>query len=226
MNWESAHSLSTAIPENLAKLLEEEITYGRLAPKTRLTEENIAARYNVSRSPVREALRLLERDGLVMRAARRGIWVSPVTLRDFDDLYVCRIELEALGAEHAALSRDAAQKAEFASVRQEMQAAKDAHDARGFLLADLRGGYLIFDLADNAILKRLVGTLKKQALRYRFLVYEHRQSMIDLTMEGSIRIQDSIIAGRAAEAKAQTQDLIREIWQMMRPVIAEVAGED
>jgi DNA-binding GntR family transcriptional regulator len=226
MNGQPSQSLSTAIPENLARMLEDEIIYGRLAPKTRLTEEDIAARYNVSRSPVREALRLLERDGLVMRAARRGIWVSPVTLRDFDDLYICRIELEALGAEHAALSRDAARKAEFADIRREMQAAKDAGDAKGFLLADLRGGYLIFDLADNATLKRLVGTLKKQALRYRFLVYENRQSMVDLTMEGSMRIQDSIIGGRAAEAKVQTQELIREIWQVMRPVIAGIAGED
>jgi hypothetical protein len=49
--------------------------------------------------------------------------------------------------------------------------------------------------------------------------------MIDLTIEGSARIQDSIVSGQAAEAKVQTQELIREIWQMMRPVIAEISGE-
>jgi DNA-binding GntR family transcriptional regulator len=51
--------LSVAIPENLAEMLEEEIIFGRLKSRERLTEEMVAARYGVSRSPVREALRLL-----------------------------------------------------------------------------------------------------------------------------------------------------------------------
>lgn len=65
--------LSRVIPEELTEILQGEIIHGRLTPETRLTEEEIALRYGVSRSPVREALRILEADGLVVRAARRGI---------------------------------------------------------------------------------------------------------------------------------------------------------
>ena len=90
--------LTQAIPEVLRRQLEEEIVFGRLEPLARLTEEEVAARYGVSRSPVREALRLLEGDGLVHRAARRGIWVAPLSLRDFDEIYACRIPLEGLAA--------------------------------------------------------------------------------------------------------------------------------
>ena len=94
--------LSVGIPENLAEILEEEIIFGRLKSKERLTEEMVAERYGVSRSPVREALRLLERDGLVTREARRGIWVSPMSQKDFDEIYMCRIPLEGLVAQQAA----------------------------------------------------------------------------------------------------------------------------
>lgn len=218
--------LSIAIPENLAKILEDEIILGRLAPKTRLTEEDLAARYNVSRSPVREALRLLERDGLVLRAARRGIWVAPMSVRDFDEVYACRIELEGLAAELAARSPMGAKKREFTKVLDEMTEAQRKGDAQEFFLADLRGSFLIYDLADNATLARLLGSLEKQALRYRFLVYEKDPSIISLSLDASGRIQDSIIAGRAAEAKLQTQELIRQIWQIMRAVIGENFGVD
>jgi DNA-binding GntR family transcriptional regulator len=100
--------LTEAIPEGLARRLEDEIISGRLEPLTRLIEEEVALRYGVSRSPVREALRLLERDGLVNRAARQGIWVAPMSLRDFDEVYTCRIPLEGIAAAQAARSIDAA----------------------------------------------------------------------------------------------------------------------
>ena len=96
--------LSRVIPEELTEILQAEIIHGRLTPESRLTEEEIALRYGVSRSPVREALRNLEGEGLVVRAARRGIWVAPLSLHDLDEIYACRISLEGLAAEQAAAS--------------------------------------------------------------------------------------------------------------------------
>src|SRR5689334_18940968 len=132
MNKPLGHDLSAAIPEGVAALLEKEIIFGELAPMARLTEEEVAARYGVSRSPVREALRLLERDGLVLRAARRGIWVAPLSLKDFDEIYTCRIELEGVAAEQAARSSDVERKKEFRGLLEELRAAHARGDGREF----------------------------------------------------------------------------------------------
>jgi DNA-binding GntR family transcriptional regulator len=226
MSIETRIPLSMAIPENLAKLLEDEIVLGRLAPNTRLTEEEVAARYSVSRSPVREALRLLERDGLVLRAARRGIWVAPLSLRDFDEIYACRIELEGLAAAQAAQSLQTEKKLQLAGVLREMRDAQQRGDAQEFFLVDVRGSFMIYDLADNATLARLLGSLEKQALRYRFYAYERNPLLIQASLDGTSRIFDAIVAGDADEARRQTQDLIREIWQVMRAAIADSFGDE
>jgi DNA-binding GntR family transcriptional regulator len=226
MSIETRIPLSMAIPENLAKLLEDEIVLGRLAPNTRLTEEEVAARYSVSRSPVREALRLIERDGLVLRAARRGIWVAPLSLRDFDEIYACRIELEGLAAAQAAQSLQTEKKLQLAGVLREMRDAQQRGDAQEFFLVDVRGSFMIYDLADNATLARLLGSLEKQALRYRFYAYERNPLLIQASLDGTSRIFDAIVAGDADEARRQTQDLIREIWQVMRAAIADSFGDE
>jgi DNA-binding GntR family transcriptional regulator len=217
--------LSVAIPENLAEMLEEEIIFGRLKSRERLTEEMVAARYGVSRSPVREALRLLERDGLVMREARRGIWVSPMSQRDFDEVYTCRIELEGLVAKQAAESADIEKKAEFKSLLSELKQAQARNDARQFFIVDVRGSFLTYTLAGNKTLTRLLGGLEKQALRYRYHAYEQDPKIIQLSLDDTARIYDAITAGDGEGAKAMTENLIREIWQSMRAGIRDAFGE-
>ncbi len=135
-------------PRGLAALLEQEIIFGRLPPSARLTEEEVALRYGVSRSPVREALRLLERDGLVLREARRGIWVAPLSLKDFDEIYACRIELEGLAADGAARSRDKLRKkAPSPACSPSSKTAAARGDAQEFFLVDVRGSAPTYELA-------------------------------------------------------------------------------
>lgn len=217
--------LVEAIPEGVARRLEDEIIFGRLEPLTRLTEEEVALRYGVSRSPVREALRLLERDGLVNRAARRGIWVAPLSLRDFDEVYTCRIPLESIAAAQAACSGDAARKQRCAALLSELKEAHAAGDPRRFFLADVQGSKLIYELADNATLRRLLASLDKQALRYRFFAYARNADMVGLSAEGTERIFGCILAGEAERARALTEELIGGIWTTMRPLIAASFGE-
>ena len=206
-------------------MLEEEIIFGRIKSRERLTEEMVAERYGVSRSPVREALRLLERDGLVMREARRGIWVSPMSQRDFDEVYMCRIELEGLVAKQAAESRrhreesrvqDPAVRAERGAVQERRPAV--LHRRRARILPDLH-------LAGNKTLTRLLGGLEKQALRYRYHAYEKDPKIIQLSLDDTARIYDAITEGDGESAKAMTENLIREIWQSMRAGIRDAFGE-
>lgn len=224
MILQRAQKFTLSIPESLAQQLEEEIIVGRLKSEERLTEEMVAERYGVSRSPVREALRLLERDGLVIREARKGIWVAQMSQKDFDEIYTCRIPLEGLVARQAAESANDRLKMELRAVQRELEETQASGDVRRFFTADVRGSFMIYDLADNRTLGRLLQGLEKQALRYRFHAYEQNPDMIKLSLDDTTRIFDAILACDGATAQSVTENLIREIWQNMRDEVGRVFG--
>jgi DNA-binding GntR family transcriptional regulator len=82
--------------------LREAILTGRYAPGTRLVEENLAAAFGMSRIPLREALRRLEAEGLVVISPNRGAVVRPLAPKDVVDLYEVRLALESLALRRAA----------------------------------------------------------------------------------------------------------------------------
>jgi DNA-binding GntR family transcriptional regulator len=217
--------LSSVIPEEISALLQEEIILGRLPGSTRLTEEMVAQRYGVSRSPAREALRLLERDGLVLRAARKGIWVTPMSVKDFDEVYSCRVALEGVAAEQAARSPATGRKAELRRTLDKMQNAHQRGDVEEFFAQDVHGSDIIYDLAGNQTLNRLLVGLNKQALRYRYFAYARKTEVMALSFQGTGEIFDAIVDGKAKRAKSLTETLIEDIWQTMRATISDAFGE-
>jgi DNA-binding GntR family transcriptional regulator len=95
--------LPPSFPEHVREMLETEIVSGRLAPGERVTEENLAQRIGVSRTPVREAMRVLEGQGLIVRRRGRGVYVALRTTRDEARvLYDLRIPLEGFLTRQAA----------------------------------------------------------------------------------------------------------------------------
>ena len=81
--------------------LREEIVTCAIAPSTELSEAELAKRFDVSKTPVREALAMLRLDGLVHTYPRRGYEVTPITLADINSLFEARTILEAGAAELA-----------------------------------------------------------------------------------------------------------------------------
>src|SRR5436190_23553650 len=101
-------SSSPTRSEVLVEQLRLDIVRGVIAGGTRLTEESLAERYGVSRTPVREALRTLARESLLSYAPRAGYTVRSIDLDEMDDLYVIRCAIEEqtaskIAAEHAGI---------------------------------------------------------------------------------------------------------------------------
>ncbi len=94
--------LKITIPEQIAAALRDEIVTGQLAPGTRLRQNEIAQRFGVSTTPVREAFGLLQSDGLVQIDPHRGVTVFLPTIQDLIEHYEIRLALEMLAAEKAA----------------------------------------------------------------------------------------------------------------------------
>ncbi len=78
----------------IADLMRESIVSGAIPPGTRLTEQDFARQLTVSRGSLREALRILESEGLVVDIPRRGFYVIDLSLRDIEEVYTLRLLLE------------------------------------------------------------------------------------------------------------------------------------
>jgi DNA-binding GntR family transcriptional regulator len=105
-----AHGATVAF---IVERLREDILAGRLPPGSRLIECDLTARFAVSRGPVREALRRLSADGLTEHWPHRGAVVRRLTEREIRELFLIRIEMEALAARLAAAADSADRRARF-----------------------------------------------------------------------------------------------------------------
>jgi DNA-binding GntR family transcriptional regulator len=85
----------------VAEAIREDVLRGELPPGTPLIQENLSARYGVSRIPIREALVRLEADGLAQQEGKRGLVVAPLRADEAEDLWMMRARLEPLALEMA-----------------------------------------------------------------------------------------------------------------------------
>lgn len=209
------------IPGILTDKLRLAIIFGDLSPSSRVVEDDIAAEYRVSRSPVREALRRLAGDGLVVREDRRGATVAPVSRRDLDEIYLCRIPLEGLVAGQAAAGRSAAEIELLATLMTALEQAASAGDIRAYFHANVAFTDAVHAMSGNRTAIRLLDGIGKQALRYRYIAYRDFPHLVGLSVEGSREIVDAIGRRAQAEARRITERLIERSWMTIRDCIAE-----
>ena len=208
-------ALPEGLPQELARGLEDAIVFRDLMPGARLVEEEIAARFAISRSPVREAIRILETRGLVLREARRGSRVTDLSPRDLNEVYACRVELEGLAAAEAAGARSPADLDHLDERLEALTAARAGGDPRGFLRASMALSRAVHEASHNRTLIRLLSTLEPQAMRYRFVAYARAEALMDASLDGNRAVAASIRAGDREAASAATAHMIRNAWTII-----------
>ena len=209
------------LPQVLAEALESAIVFGELAPGERIIEEDIAARYDVSRSPVRDALRRLEAGGLVVRADHRGARVTPISRSDLDEVYLCRIELEGLAAQQAAKRWQSPADEGFVDKLTAMRAAFKANDIKGYFVANVAFTDAVHNASGNVTLQRLLKSISTQALRYRYLAYRSAPKLMGMSVEGNREIVDLVLARKGTQARRITAQLIERSWRAIRDLIPD-----
>ena len=214
-------SLPEGLPQELARGLQEAIVFRDLTPGARLVEEEVASRFAISRSPVREAFRILETRGLVRREARRGSRVAELSRRDLDEVYACRLELEGLAAAQAAHARSPADLDSLDEGIEALATARERGDPRSFLRASMALSRTIHEASHNRTLIRLLSTLEPQAMRYRFVAYARAESLMDASIEGNAAVAESIHTGDREAASAATTRMIRNAWTVVGRVFDE-----
>ena len=148
--------------EVVAAELRRMILGGRLVPGERLVEDRLAELLGVSRNPVREAIRVLEAEGFVDAAPRRGVFVATLDEQQADDIFEVRLALEPLGARLAAQREHPAL---VARMKQVLVRAQDPSADRDLdHLADLHSELhaIIFEMTGNAYLEAMAIPMVKR----------------------------------------------------------------
>jgi DNA-binding GntR family transcriptional regulator len=116
----SSAPISRTLSDQVAKQLRQAILSGRLKPGQRIVEHEIAQAMALSRGPVRDALRILQNERLVVQYPHRGAFVAWLNLRDAEEIYSLREALEVLALHYAIMSATEEQIAELSKVVDQM----------------------------------------------------------------------------------------------------------
>jgi DNA-binding GntR family transcriptional regulator len=184
--------------ESLVEELREAILTGRYAPGARLVQDDLAEAFGVSRIPLREALRRLEGEGLVVISPNRGAVVRTLAPKDVVDLYDLRLALESL-----ALRRAAERYADLrASTKARHAQARHAIAARNLPALFRLDRDFHADLAaasDNGQLVAALGALWSQIMRMMHAYFEAGDYPVD-TWDDHEAIVDAVAHGDADRA--------------------------
>jgi DNA-binding GntR family transcriptional regulator len=190
----SALSLAPrALYEEVAELLRQRIFSRELEPGSWIDELKIADAYGISRTPLREALKVLAAEGLVTMKVRRGAYVTEVSDKDLADVYHLLALLESDAAAMVAQRGTDAEHAELQRLHAELEAA--ANDRDRFFAINERFHLRLLEMANNRWRQQMVADLRK------VMKLNRHNSLLK-----SGRINDSLAEHRAVMAALLARD--------------------
>ena len=161
--------LSLPLSEQLREHIEERIVSGRYAPGTKLDEAALAASFNVSRTPIREALIQLSAAGLVESRPRRGAIVAEVSPSRLAEMFDVMGELEAACARRAAMFATDDEVAKLASAHEACQPAMEARDPDRYYRRNEQFHGVLYSISHNGFLAEQSSLMQRRLRAYRRL---------------------------------------------------------
>jgi DNA-binding GntR family transcriptional regulator len=187
-----------SLPEKIAELLRVSFVNGTLLPGTRLVETEIAERMGVSRGPLREALRILQREGLVEARHNRGTYVAEFSEEDVVEIYILRSQLEALAATSSASHASPEQVEQLQGLVDEMSNATMARQYNRAADIDLKMHQLLWEISGN---KRLLQFLSSMGAQIRMFLIVNTHLYENLVVHAVAEHQQLVNAIRAGDGE-------------------------
>ena len=196
------------------------ILKGELKPGERLRELQLAAKLGVSRTPIREAIRMLEQEGLAVTIPRKGAEVAKMTEKDMEDVLLIRCSLEDLAVRLSCDKISAAELQELRIAMEDFEKKTKSDNVVEIAKADVTFHDILYKAADNPKLLLLLNNLREQMYRYRVeylkdkniygrLIEEHRQMYDAIMSKDKERVADYVEKHLHNQAEA-VKKLIRE----------------
>lgn len=200
-----------SLASEAAESLREFIMLGKLAPGMPVRERDLADAFGISRTPLKEALRILEGEGLIVYGPTRRPRVADPSLAEICDWLRVQGALEALAGELACATASDAQLAEIARLNASIKEARDADGQLEAFRRDMAFHSAIVAAAGNAALAETHATYNARLWRVRFLSSQRvpareatRQEHLEIV--AALTARDAAAAGRALQAHLRTAE--------------------
>jgi DNA-binding GntR family transcriptional regulator len=165
------------------RVLREMIIFGELAPGEVLPEEQIGSRLGVSRTPLREALKILAAEGLVKLRPHHRARVSGLSIREVQELFEVLSELEGIAARMAAARIKPTQISRLEKLQARMEACFNSGRLKEYFAVNQEIHRVIVEAAGNVVLRETHALLLARAERARFLALQTPQRWDDSLRE-------------------------------------------
>lgn len=186
---------SQTLQNQVYEYLHERIVSGNILPGQRIVEEKISQETGVSRSPIREAIRRLNSDGLVSVSPRGGVKVYRPTFSDFKYLFECRLSLEPTAAYYAALRMGEKQRDHLSNVVAEMNLVVGKKDLEKLKSLSTQFHLLIVEGSGNPYLMKMMN-------QFYSLITFYRNAVLNIPL----RLEEGAEEHQAVWQAIQTQD--------------------
>jgi DNA-binding GntR family transcriptional regulator len=160
---------SPPLHDNVTDALRDMIVSGELLPGKKVQEHALCIRFGISRTPLREALKVLASEGLVQLMPRRGAFVAEITQTEIEELFPIMAALEALAAEAACLKITDDNIKMLATLHRQMYAFHAAGAERDYLRLNRQIHHSLFEVAGNASLTAIYEQLLVRIHSVRFV---------------------------------------------------------
>lgn len=203
------------------KYLKDGIILGDINPGDRLIEEKIATELQVSRSPIREAIRMLEKDGLLYVNSSGGVTVVKPTIEDFRSLYECRVEMESLAAYYAAKRRSPNELEKMRTHLLKMGNVGPSKNLSTVNDANASFHETIVEASKNPFLIKMTGQLRGVSSFYRKAILDNYPLHFKDAMVDHKKIFQSIVNQDEGEARKHMRQHIENDYTLFMKIVEE-----
>lgn len=194
--------------------LKMQILTGKIVPGTRMMEVELAEDMGVSRTPIREAIRKLEKEGLVTIEPRRGAYASQISVKDMVDILEVRQDMEGLAAYFAASRMREEQFEELKRTSDAYNKAVEEGNTANMIAYDTKFHRIIVESCNNNILVHMIEQLQELVLRFRYIYYDNFRRAENMPEEHR-QIMEAIRDGRAEDARTAADVHIDRLKDMV-----------
>ena len=199
------------------QIIKEKIISIEMPPGSTIQESELMKQLNLGRTPIRESLKQLETDKLVVTVPHRGTFVADVQITDLHQIYEVRVYLEGLCARLAAERASLAQVEKLESCCRNMLTPTQM-ETRSLILVDRQFHRLLAQAASNRFMAGEVELFYNLALRLWHLAL-HKVTSLDLDTDRHFAVLEAIKAGQAGRAEELMKQHIRCFHQTIRSVL-------
>jgi len=231
-------TLDSTKADDIALVIEEAIVSGELEPGTVLRQEQLSDQFNVSRTPIREALRRLAALGLVSFVPNRGVRVRTISREELHEAFLVRAELESLATEVAAAKMTPGDIAEldeaqsrFAEISLELRKREPGESRRSIMSEWVRANHAFHDVIYRVADLPFVEQLAKSARRSFSgpAVWAPGDHSIDgmymRNAEQHRAIRQAIVAGSASGARALAREHVLSSFVLLETILEQVGAQ-